>query len=251
MRVSLANLLIIVGTLLAVFGVALLIMRLHRWRRDVALRRHSDPILVVPLDSPASPRTRPQRAQEVTPAHRAPPSVSRATPVDLGAVAPVETADLQYVSQDDEFTRRITPTAGADGGQQSEGASAVDAPRIHFEQPEEGTLEFLPGRLEVVSGEGVGQEIHFARRVGEEDTTVTFGRSDGPPLRHVQLLDPTVSRLHARMTFARGHWQLVNLSTTNPVVLNGTRLAPQAGELTLADGDRIEMGSVMFVFRSQ
>ncbi|HEX7123828.1 MAG TPA: FHA domain-containing protein, partial [Gemmatimonadaceae bacterium] len=210
-------------------------------------RRHAAPALVVPLEPTVATPVRPHSSREVFPAHRAPPSVSRATPAPA---EPMDLPDVQYVSRDDEFTRRTTPTS-TEGETDVEVVTPIDGPRIRLVQPEEGTLEFLPGRLEVVSGDDMGQEIHFARRVGDEDTSVTFGRSDGPPLRHVQLLDPTVSRLHARMNFSGGRWHLTNLSHTNPVVLNGTRLGKNSGELTLADGDRIEMGNVAFVFRSQ
>jgi pSer/pThr/pTyr-binding forkhead associated (FHA) protein len=122
---------------------------------------------------------------------------------------------------------------------------------VRFFRAEEGTLEFLPGRLEVVGGEDVGQEIHFVRQPGEDTATITFGRSEGTPLRHVQLLDPTVSRQHGRMTWIQPSWYLVNLSSTNPVVVNEKGL-PTGGKATvLTDGDRIEMGAVLFVFHAR
>jgi pSer/pThr/pTyr-binding forkhead associated (FHA) protein len=116
---------------------------------------------------------------------------------------------------------------------------------------EEGTLEFLPGRLEIVAGGEIGQEIHFLRQVGEDDATITFGRSEGPPLRHVQLLDPTVSRQHARLAYTGGRWHLTNLSQTNPVSHNGTSLPASGPSLTLSEGDRVEMGAVVFIFHDR
>ena len=135
-------------------------------------------------------------------------------------------------------------------------AVATEAPlfegsQVRFYRAEDGTLEFLPGRLEVVSGADIGQEIHFARQVGEDGATITFGRSEGPPLRHVQLLDPTVSRQHAKLDFVGGRWHLTNLSATNPVHFNGTALPEHGRGITLQDGDRIEMGAVIFVFRER
>lgn len=116
-----------------------------------------------------------------------------------------------------------------------------------------GTLQFLPGRLEVVQGLGaIGQEVRFLRPERGERPEVTFGRGEGPPYRHVQLRAPTVSRLHARMTLEEGAtWMLENLSATNPVVVNGEEIVRGAPPRALADGDRIEMGEVVFRFRAR
>ena len=117
-----------------------------------------------------------------------------------------------------------------------------------------GTVQFLPGRLEVLQGAGVaGQELRFIRPDNPaERPSVTFGRGEGPPYRHVQLRAPTVSRLHARIVLLdRGVWTLENLSTTNPIVLNGAELVCGAPPELLADGDRIEMGEVVFRYRDR
>jgi pSer/pThr/pTyr-binding forkhead associated (FHA) protein len=122
---------------------------------------------------------------------------------------------------------------------------------VKFLERSDGTLQFLPGRLEILSGPDLGQEVHFARPLGEETASITFGRSEGNPLRHVQLLDPTVSRSHARLDFSGGRWRLSNLSSTNPVVLNGRAVDEREVSVLLGDGDRIEMGAVVFVFRER
>ena len=80
-----------------------------------------------------------------------------------------------------------------------EGA-AVDGASVRYWRPADGTLQFLPGRLEVIAGRDAGQEIRFVRTPGPDGTRVTFGRAEGAPYRHVQLREPTVSRAHARMT---------------------------------------------------
>jgi predicted component of type VI protein secretion system len=53
------------------------------------------------------------------------------------------------------------------------------------------------------------------------------------------------------MTYTGQHWQLSNLSTTNAVLLNGTSLPGHSAGITLQDGDRLEMGAVMFVFHAR
>jgi hypothetical protein len=145
--------------------------------------------------------------------------------------------------------------------------AAVDGALVRYWRPADGTLQFLPGRLEVIAGRDAGQEIRFVRTPGPDGTRVTFGRAEGAPYRHVQLREPTVSRAHARMTLEAGGgtdaqdtrvnaggWRLENLSATNPVVVNGRPLAADGGDgcsVVLREGDRIEMGEVVFRFHSK
>jgi hypothetical protein len=126
----------------------------------------------------------------------------------------------------------------------------VEGHLLRFSVPQEGTLQFLPGRLEILNGLDAGREVRFVRAPGPDGLQVTFGRNEGPAYRHVQLREGTVSRSHARMALREGDWHLTNLSSTNPVVLNEHILSP-GEERLLADGDRIEMGEVVFGFRSR
>lgn len=145
----------------------------------------------------------------------------------------------------------------------------VEGTSIRYWRVADGTLQFLPGRLEIAAGRDAGHEIRFVRTAGPDGTIVTFGRAEGAPYRHVQLREPTVSRSHARMALesmngtplslspsnvGASRWRLENLSTTNPVVVNGKPLDPEGGpraSVILSEGDRIEMGEVAFVFRAR
>jgi hypothetical protein len=121
--------------------------------------------------------------------------------------------------------------------------------RVHFHRPPEGTLQLLPGRLEIVGGTDRVDEIRFVRVPGREPV-VTFGRSDGEPHTHVRLNALTVSRVHAAMRFQDGSWYIENRSTTNPVMVNGAPLPLAGGSpVKLADGDTMELGEVIFRFR--
>ena len=122
---------------------------------------------------------------------------------------------------------------------------------LRLERPQDGTLQFLPGRLEVVEGGEEGQEIKFVRTPGPDGTTITFGRAEGAQYRHVQLHVPTVSRMHAKLFLDGQSWSLINLSATNPVVVNGLPLAGEGSSVILREGDRIEMGEVVFRFRAK
>jgi hypothetical protein len=126
----------------------------------------------------------------------------------------------------------------------------VEGHLVKFSVPQDGTLQFLPGRLQILDGQDAGREVRFVHVPGPEGMTVTFGRSEGPAYRHVQLREATVSRTHARLVLDGGAWRLTNLSETNPVVINGRLMAP-GEETPVADGDRIEMGEVVFGFRSK
>jgi FHA domain-containing protein len=252
MQISLINLLIIAGALGAALVLMLIVLRVARWRHELALRRHDAPVLVMPVRNSAFP-VRPVASREMHPVRSSPPSVRTVPPEPAPATRDEEDV---YVVSDDVAHRHTDPhhmatlsDVSALGAQES--VTAVEASQVRFYRAEEGTLEFLPGRLEIVGGGDIGQEIHFIRPAGEENVVITFGRSEGPTLRHVQLLDPTVSRKHASLTFSSGRWELSNLSLTNPVILNGAAVPPSGRSVTLQDGDRIEMGAVTFLFRER
>lgn len=130
-------------------------------------------------------------------------------------------------------------------------ASPSPASTLRLEKPVDGTLQFLPGKLEIVEGRDVGQEIRFVRTPGSDGQTITFGRSEGPQYRHVQLEEHTVSRQHAKMVLDGKTWTLTNMSRTNPVSVNGLAMSEETPSVVLHDGDRIEMGEVVFRFRSR
>jgi hypothetical protein len=140
--------------------------------------------------------------------------------------------------------------SGVPAGDGESRPGLVEGKTIRFYRPPEGTLQMLPGRLEIVEGEDRGQAIRFVRTRGGLQQ-VTFGRREGAPYEHIQLRAPTVSRQHARLDFEHGHWNIYNLSETNPVLVNGESLAAGHGVRPLSDGDRIEMGEVVFRFRER
>ncbi len=112
-----------------------------------------------------------------------------------------------------------------------------------------GTLRMLPGRLEVVSGLEQRAEIRFVHTGGAGDQRVTLGRAPGAPYEHVTLPSQTVSREHAAMTFTRGGWTVTNLSTTNPLRVNGTAVDVAGAAVLLSDGDLVELGEVVLRYR--
>lgn len=228
-------------------------------------RRRRGPIAIAPFGRDAAAKVpprpiRPEPSPAAAPSPYAPPEqppavepvvVSRATaPMDS---IPVEARASRAAESIEQEERRVLKLQVAgDPRHVVRDPPPSTASTLRLERaPADGTLQFLPGKLEVVEGRDVGQEIRFVRTPGSDGQTITFGRSEGPQYRHVQLQEHTVSRQHARMTLEGKTWTLTNLSRTNPVTVNGMAMSEATPSVILRDGDRIEMGEVVFRFRSR
>jgi serine/threonine-protein kinase len=71
----------------------------------------------------------------------------------------------------------------------------------------------------------------------------TFGRAD---TNDIVLLSPKASRFHGRFILEHGACMVEDFGSSNPVIVNGARVA---GRQTLTPGDRIDIGEVLFTFR--
>jgi len=118
---------------------------------------------------------------------------------------------------------------------------------MQFVRPTDDALQLLPARLEVVSGIAPRQVLRFVRLPGKPAEMI-LGREAASSPQHVTLTSSTVSRRHARVTYADGRWLVTNLSRTNPVVINDQALNEFEGARPLLDGDRIELGDVVLRF---
>ena len=262
------------GVVITIIILALLVIFIlvgwvaSRRRRAAALRNREDiPLFTIPASQlPGLPRPAAAARASKTPTSYEP---SAAT-VRSGRVArdsSLATSGATVRAGDGAMSAVARPGPGeAPLSLDDEMGEAVEGASIRFWRPADGTLQFLPGRLEIAAGRDAGQEIRFVRTGGPDGTCITFGRADGPPYRHVQLREPTVSRSHARMvlepsgggsrdaSMSQARWRLENLSSTNPVVVNGRSLDTNGGAMAsvmLSEGDRIEMGEVAFVFRER
>ena len=242
MRVSIGSLVIIVGTLAVAALAIVAALWMARRRRDEFLREHGNPLLVRPpmsfsaplvmapaLDAPAP---RPVQVREMAPAR------SREELV-VPLSGPVNAVEDPVTVTTDRFSSGMQP------------AELVVGHSLRFHRTADGTFQLLPGSLEVVGGPDAGHEVRFVRPGPGESPDITFGRREGPPYRHVQLLEPTVSRSHARLSPERDRWRIVNLSRTNPVVINGLALDGVNSSHLLADNDLIEMGALVFRFHAR
>ena len=120
---------------------------------------------------------------------------------------------------------------------------------VRFRRPSDEPVQVLPGRLEVVSGDPRHREIRFVRVPGRPAELI-LGREVGDSPQHVTLRSTTVSRQHARFSFLDGRWTVMNLSRTNPIVINGAELSSGDASYSLSDGDRLELGEVVLCFHA-
>jgi len=174
-----------------------------------------------------------QRAQPEAAAAPEAPEAPEAPFADLRPAVPHELADGMDESFQDELDE--------ESEEPSPDATVV------FHRPVDEPVQILPGRLRILSGETAGEDLRLFSRIGEPPQIVV-GRETGPAHRHITLHSPTVSRRHARMDFADGHWTITNLSRTNPVLVNDRVLANGGSSRKLSDGVRIELGEVALRF---
>jgi FHA domain len=232
-----------VVALVLLVGVVSLIRGVLARRALRALEPSEPPPLVIPVHRRGAAEIPLQPLRRITPRE-----IGEVTDGPIGGpgIEPARVPAAGYVSNGANGNGPATPPNGTF----TAGLGHTAARVVQEVAPVEGTLQFLPGRLEIVDGDVPGRDIRFVRTWGEVPE-VTFGRVAGPPYRHVQLRSQTVSRQHARMQFADGRWKLINLSQTNPVVVNGEPLDTAHGQRVLRDGDEIEMGDVLFRFRER
>jgi PPM family protein phosphatase len=247
---------VVLATLLVIVLAAIALgVRKKRARRRASRGYGPAPFLVFPVDSRRRPgeRARTDGGSASAGAARVPsPTASRTAVADRSAPAPAPPRN----DSPDPSTRAGTPAdwiASAVARPAALEPTASPSPATPSSTEPDGTLQLLPGRLEITSDRGVtgahkGQrEIRFVRVPGMQPE-MTFGRAEGDPYRHVQLDAPTASRLHATLRFSGRRWRIRNDSSTNPTRVNGISLDGASTFQELDDGDRIEMGEVSFRF---
>lgn len=100
--------------------------------------------------------------------------------------------------------------------------------------------------LTVVCGATVGA-VHGALASG-----VVLGRAEGaaPGAELLGLVDPWISRRHARLHAEAGAWRLTDLGGRNRAYVDGHPLESD-GSVVLADGALLRLGDTLLVFRAQ
>ena len=113
-----------------------------------------------------------------------------------------------------------------------------------METPQETTMtgpdDCLP-RVTITHGPGAGASFFL------DEAELVIGRAAAGSEALVALVDPTVSRAHARLVRGPEGYVVEDLGSANGTALNYARLgAPRL----LADGDLLKLGSTVLVYRT-
>jgi hypothetical protein len=102
------------------------------------------------------------------------------------------------------------------------------------------TMKFIPGGLEVMTGDDKGRIIRISGYPTEGGSTVTIGPRD---FAHIQFKERTISRRQAEIIYKDGKLYIKNLSETNFTCLDGREI-PVNTELELKSGSILTFGEV-------
>jgi len=152
------------------------------------------------------------------------PEVRPPTPIEAGAEFPTEAG----VFRGEEIPPTQVAFLEAEQGLE---IAPTPAPTVSL-KPERRHLAFLV----IEKGEPFGREF----RLHEGDTLI--GRSG---TCDIVLSDPTVSRQHAKIRLEGEDFYIYDLGATNPTRVNGQEITKHK----LMDGDRIEIGNIVLVFK--
>lgn len=113
------------------------------------------------------------------------------------------------------------------------------------------TMRFIPGALEIVSGEDKGKSFKMVGYPTPDGSIITMGRENGSGERsysHILLKDQTVSRKQAELVYKGNKLYLKNLSETNFTIVNGKELAVNE-QIELQPNDSvIRVGALEFKY---
>lgn len=94
-------------------------------------------------------------------------------------------------------------------------------------KPSSKTMKFIPGEIEVISGQDKGKKIKIAGYPTDDGSVVTIGREKvtGPrDYAHIELKERTISRKQAEIIYRDGKLFIKNLSETNLTRINGEEI---------------------------
>ncbi len=112
------------------------------------------------------------------------------------------------------------------------------------------TMRYMPGQLEIISGEDKGKSFKMVGHPTDKGSVTTLGRAEVTGERgysHIQLKDQTVSRKQAEIIYRDGKIMLKNLSETNYTQVNGVDVKPNE-VVELAPGSIIRTGAIEFKY---
>ena len=120
----------------------------------------------------------------------------------------------------------------------------IERGAVSMDEPMEGTLKVLPGKWTVSDG---NESWMFRLYQTEAAPEFTIGRESGPKLKHIKIASQAVSRKQAKIRYEGGSYTLVNLSSTNPSMINENSLG-EGESASIENGAKIVLGDVEIVF---
>lgn len=112
------------------------------------------------------------------------------------------------------------------------------------------TMKFIPGELEVLTGDDKGKIFKISGYPTEEGSIVTVGRETVTGQRdfaHIQLKESTISRRQAEIIYKDGKLYIRNLSETNYTKLDGKDIPPNS-VAELKSGSIIAFGEIQMKY---
>jgi hypothetical protein len=117
--------------------------------------------------------------------------------------------------------------------------------------PSQKTMKFIPGELEIITGEDKGKIFKISGYPTDDGSTVTIGRETvaGPrDYAHLELKERTISRKQAEIIYKDGKLYIKNLSETNYTKLDSKDLPPNTS-LELKSGSILTFGEVEMKYK--
>lgn len=114
------------------------------------------------------------------------------------------------------------------------------------------TMKFIPGELEVLTGEDKGRIIKISGYPTEDGSIVTVGRESvsGPKdFAHIQLKERTISHKQAEIIYKDGKLYIKNISETNYTKLDGKDIPPNSVS-ELKSGSIITFGEIAMKYNA-
>lgn len=182
----------------------------------IAPQQDDDATVLAP--EPASP--------EPAPAHKPTPA---APPTPDPSPSPPSSGDL--------------PGSWVDSGT-GESTQFLSPDALAAERPPDSVARHSPlAHLVVLAADGSARDVfELETGAGDEDSW-ELGRDDSCD---IQLDDPTVSARHAQLIQREGRWRMVNLISSNGIVVNGEKRL----SVYLGGGDSVQLGEIALVFHA-
>jgi len=167
-------------------------------------------------------------------------------------------------------TRKVTPDDAADANDKIPGGAlqpVINKPPektighiIQLISPPEETCKLLEGRFLILKGDNIIKGIRFIRPLSQDTIEYTFGRKDTDVYTDIRLRTASVATKQATLRNSQddddydgdGTYTLINhaRAEATPTKVNGKPM-DDGEEFSLSEGDKIEMGVVVFAFTKE